>query len=85
MIAPYYYIDAKRRLIESKKTIQLMGGEDKCQPMLLGQRDFLELEVSHYRDETVSLVYKALTFVGICVILYLVNNFLGLYENPFHF
>lgn len=79
------YLDAKERLRESKKTIQMMGGEDECQPMLLGQRDFLELEVEYHRDEMVSLGFKTLTVIAVCVILYFVNNFLGLYENPFHF
>ena len=79
------YFEAKNRLREAKKTILMMGGEDECQPMLLGQRDFLELEVDYYRDEMVSLGYKTLTIVCLCVILYFVNNFLRLYENPFHF
>lgn len=81
----FNYFEAKNRLRESKKTIEMMGGEDECQPMLLGQRDFLELEVDYYRDEMVFLGYKTLTIVCLCVILYFVNNFLGLYENPFHF
>lgn len=81
----FNYFDAKNRLREAEKTIVLMGGEEECQPMILGQRDFLELEVDYYRDEMVSLGYKALTIVCLCVILYFVNNFLGFYENPFHF
>jgi hypothetical protein len=85
MVSVFYYIYAKRRLREANITIQMMGGEDECQPMLLGQRDFLELEVKYHRDEMVSLGFKALTIVAVCVILYFVNNFLGLYENPFHF
>ena len=81
----FNYFEAKNRLREAKKTILMMGGEDECQPMLLGQRDFLELEVDYYHDEMVSLGYKTLTIVCLCVILYFFNNFLGLYENPFHF
>jgi hypothetical protein len=81
----FNYFEAKNRLREAKKTILMMGGEDECQPMLLGQRDFLELEVDYYRDEMVSLGYVVLTIISFCVILYFVNNFLGLYENPFHF
>jgi hypothetical protein len=81
----FNYFEAKNRLREAKKTILMMGGEDECQPMLLGQRDFLELEVDYYHDEMVSLGYKTLTIVCLCVILYLANHFLGLYENLLHF
>lgn len=49
MLSFFHYRSAKERLAESKKTIHMMGGEDECQPMLLGQRDFLKLEVEFYR------------------------------------
>ena len=81
----FNYFEAKERLREAIKTIEMMGGEDECQPMLLGQRDFLELEVKYHQEEMVSLGYKTLTIISVCVIMYFVNNFLGLYENPFYF
>jgi hypothetical protein len=52
----YNYFNAKERLRESIKTIDMMGGEDECQPMLLGQRDYIELEVEYYKDEMTSLL-----------------------------
>jgi hypothetical protein len=49
----------------------MMGGEDECQPMLLGQRDMLELEVEYYRQSSKKFTAIALTIVSIGVILYL--------------
>jgi hypothetical protein len=69
------YFQAKARLKESIKTIELMGGEDECQPMLLGQRDFLMLEVDYYRDAFKSNCLYLLTGTSICVILYFINNY----------
>ena len=47
---PYFdYLDAKNRLKLAKETIELMGGEDECPPMVLGQRDYLELEVEYHQ------------------------------------
>ena len=69
------YFQAKARLKESIKTIELMGGEDECQPMLLGQRDFLMLEVDYYRDTFISNCVYLLTGTIVCVILYFINNY----------
>ena len=69
---PYYYLhEAKQRLANAKKTIELMGGEDECQPMLLGQRDMLELEVEYYQQSSKRFTIISLTIVSIGVILYL--------------
>jgi uncharacterized protein with GYD domain len=69
---PYYYLhEAKQRLVNAKKTIELMGGEDECQPMLLGQRDMLELEVEYYQQSSKKFTAITLTIVSIGVILYL--------------
>jgi hypothetical protein len=68
------YFDAKQRLKESIKTIEMMGGEDECQPMLLGQRDFLELEVKYHLNQSkLSFIYT-LTAILFCVILYFYIN-----------
>lgn len=69
------YFQAKERLKESIKTIEMMGGEDECQPMLLGQRDFLMLEVDYYLDAFKSNCFYLLTGTSICVTLYFINNF----------
>ena len=48
---PYLdYLEAKKRLKLARETIDMMGGEDECPPMVLGQRDYLELEVEYFRE-----------------------------------
>jgi len=48
---PYLdYLEAKKRLANAKETIELMGGESECPDMVLGQRDYLELEVEYFRE-----------------------------------
>lgn len=72
---PYYYLrEAKKRLANAIKTIDMMGGEDECQPMLLGQRDMLELEVEYYREKSVRYTIFLLTLVVFCVTLYILHN-----------
>lgn len=67
---PYYYLhEAKQRLVNAEKTIEMMGGEDECQPMLLGQRDMLELEVEYYRETSVKFTIIMLTLITFCVTL----------------
>jgi hypothetical protein len=74
MFSFIHYITAKKRFEESKKTIDMMGGEDECQPMLLGQRDFLELEVDYYRTQMVKFGVVVLTLSILSVILYFYIN-----------
>lgn len=74
MISFYNYYTAKKRLALAKETIQLMGGEYQCQPMLLGQRDMLELEVAYYKNESEKFTLIVLTFIvfaGIMGVLYM--------------
>ena len=69
MIAPYYYIDAKRRLRESNITIDMMGGIDECSSMIVAQRDMLELEVEYYQKQ--SRKYTAvIVCLAVCILLY---------------
>lgn len=70
MFSVFNYFEAKSRLAESIKTIEMMGGEDECQPMLLGQRDFLLLEVEYYRDQIKTFATGALFFAIVCAILF---------------
>ena len=67
MFSILHYIEAKARLQESIKTIEMMGGEDECQPMLLGQRDFLLLEVEYHKDESKKFIVWALLSLAVCV------------------
>jgi hypothetical protein len=73
MISIIHYISAKRRLKESNKTVMMMGGEEECQPMLLAQRDMIELEMKYYREEVDNLImWACLSGVVVlgCVMLY---------------
>ena len=54
----------------AKETIQLMGGENDCQPMMLGQRDMLELEIDYHKSEMVKLGYICLILAMASVIIY---------------
>jgi hypothetical protein len=74
MISYYYLYEAKQRLANAKETIELMGGEDECQPMLLGQRDMLELEVAYYRKVSWFFTIGLLTFGVVSVILYVLYS-----------
>jgi hypothetical protein len=69
MFSILHFIEAKARLKESIKTIEMMGGEDECQPMLLGQRDMIELELEYYRYESKKFIGLALLTVIACVTL----------------
>jgi hypothetical protein len=49
----------------------MMGGEDECQPMLLGQRDMVELEMEYYREECFkSIAYLIVTIVIVVPLAY---------------
>lgn len=74
MIAYYYLYEAKKRLANAKETIEMMGGEDECQPMLLGQRDMLELEVEYYQKISRFFTIGLLTFGAVSVILYVLYS-----------
>jgi hypothetical protein len=67
MFSVLHYFEAKARLKESIKTIEMMGGEDECQPMILGQRDMIELELEYYRHESKKFAVMALTTLIVCV------------------
>jgi lipopolysaccharide export LptBFGC system permease protein LptF len=74
MLAYYYLYVAKLRLANAKQTIEMMGGEDECQPMLLGQRDMLELEVEYYQKLSRFFTIGLLTFAVASVILYILYS-----------
>ena len=74
MLAYYYLYVAKLRLANAKQTIEMMGGENECQPMLLGQRDMLELEVEYYRKTSWFFTVGLLTFSVAFVILYILYS-----------
>jgi hypothetical protein len=66
---PYYYLwQAKKSLAGAKKTIELMGNSSNY--MLEAQRDMLELEVEHFRNQSVKFTVFLLTLGVFCVSLY---------------
>lgn len=68
---PYFYLyEAKQRLVGANKAIVMMGGENECQPMLLGQRDMLELEVEYYQQKSKKFTIVLLLGIISCVIMY---------------
>lgn len=69
MLSILHYFEAKARLAESIKTIEMMGGETECQPMLLGQRDMIELELEYYRERSKLVIAGLLFSTIICAIL----------------
>lgn len=71
---PYYYLwQAKKSLEGAKKTIELM--EDSSNYMLEAQKDMLELEVKHFREQSAKCTIFLLTLATFCVTLgYLINK-----------
>ena len=71
---PYIgYIQAKRSLALAKETITMMG--DSTNYMLEAQKDMLELEVEHFREQSVKFTIVLLTVVVFCVtIVYLFDK-----------
>jgi len=65
---PYIgYIQAKKSLALAKETIIMMG--DSTNYMLEAQKDMLELEVEHFREQSVKFTIVLLTVVVFCVTL----------------
>lgn len=77
MFSIIHYISAKRRLHESNKTVMMMGGEDECPPMLLAQRDMIQLETEYYLEEMENFLlyacYAALIVI-FCGLVYMFIN-----------
>jgi hypothetical protein len=71
---PYYYLwQAKKSLEGAKKTIELMNDPDNY--MLEAQRDMLELEVEHFREQSIKFTIFLLTLMVFCVsLLYLIDK-----------
>jgi len=79
MLSILHYMSAKRRLKEANKTVYMMGGVDECPPMVLAQRDMIELEVNYYAEETKFWVVLT-TIIVVVTSIYLLIYFLkGLY------
>ena len=68
MISIINYIEAKRRLKQSAETIEMMGGANECNEMVLAQHEMIRLEKDYYKDQSVKLIFAvsiAIMTVGI--------------------
>lgn len=73
---PYLdYREAKKRLANAKETIELMGGESECPDMVLGQRDYLELEVEYFRQISGRFNIGLLFTLVMCVIMVVLHHY----------
>jgi len=68
MLSIFHYWSAKDRLKEANKTVLMMGGPDECTPMILAQREMIQLEMEYYKEEAVNTFW--LTIKLIAVILF---------------
>jgi hypothetical protein len=72
MMSIIHYISACRRLKESNKTVIMMGGEEECNDMILGQREMLVLEKEYYRVESIKFTCISIVVVLIGLISYII-------------
>lgn len=76
MINLYRYIQARNRLKSQLQTIDMMGGEDECDFMILAQKDILEIETTHYYYRMWAEVIFLLLFAAVSCILY--TSYIGI-------
>jgi hypothetical protein len=69
MLSIFHYWSAKERLAEHEKTIMMLGGESECQPMILAQRDMVELEMKYYKEEMRDLIFQTGMFFAFTMIV----------------
>jgi len=69
MLSIFHYWSAKERLAEHEKTIMMLGGESECQPMILAQRDMVELEMKYYKEEMQDLLWQTGMFFAFTMIV----------------
>ena len=70
MISFFKYFSARRRLLSSIDTIDMMGGEDMCDPMILAQTEMLHNEVTYFYYQMLREIIYFLLLVAVCATLY---------------
>jgi len=65
MLSIFHYWSAKERLAEHEKTIMMLGGESECQPMILAQRDMIELEMQYYKEMVQEFFWLTVKLLGV--------------------
>ena len=74
MISIINYIEAKRRLKQSAETIEMMGGQQHCNEMILAQHEMIYLEKEYYKNKSYMFVF------GLCVIVMTVFLFFNFFK-----
>jgi len=70
---PYIdYYNARKSLAMAEETIRMMNDPDNY--MLEAQRDMRQLEVEHFREQSVKFTIGLLTVTVFCVILYVLYS-----------
>lgn len=67
MLSIFHYWSAKDRLKEANKTVHMMGGEVECPPMLLAQRDMIELEMQYYKEMAELFFWLTVKLIGVII------------------
>jgi hypothetical protein len=75
MIPYYNYYDATQRLKGTEMTIDAMGGPDECPDMVVAQKEFLELEVEYYKQQSWIFTKRLLFTSVICVIMFVLHHY----------
>jgi len=65
MLSIFHYWSAKERLAEHEKTIMMLGGESECQPMILAQKDMIELEMQYYKEMVQEFFWLTVKLLGV--------------------
>lgn len=72
MLSILHYFSAKSRLREYDKTIYVMGGENKCDPLTLAQREMTNREVEYYLERMKKLGVSLTSIFSMVVVSYTV-------------
>jgi len=77
MICYLHYISAKRRLMESEKTVIMLGGEREAPQMVKAQRDFIKLESEYYSEQCVDWNFGLMFVAVLSLVVFAVSKVLG--------
>jgi hypothetical protein len=77
MISFFYYVSARRRLVESNKTIRALGGENESPPMILAQNEMLHLEIEYHFKEFIKETIYTFLLILVIYIMYTTCNECG--------
>lgn len=75
MISLIHYISACKRLKESNKTIQVLGGDEECNDMMLAQREMIAFEKEYYRGEVMKLAISIVIVAPVILICFELYNY----------